>query len=136
MKLRSAILTICLLIISACTSANTGQYSVYHSGKEFSKPASGAKVFNSAQEYEDFLMGRSIKKHSLFDNFDFDRHSLVVAYLGKQADEGFGLKIIDVSINTDKVKVTAQMVPADEKNAPHQFIVIQKTYKKAELTLK
>ncbi|PLX71727.1 MAG: hypothetical protein C0602_00590 [Denitrovibrio sp.] len=125
-------------MIFGCTSAQTGatgDYSIYHSGKEFSKAAFGAKVFNSESEYESFLMGRSIKKNSLLNNLNFEKHSLVVAYLGKRAEDGYGLKILNVTVNTDKVMVTAKVVQADEKNAPHQFIVIEKTDKKAELRL-
>ena len=128
-------------LISGCTSAGNVQsteyaeYSFFYSGKEFSKTENGAKVFNSALEYKHFLMARAIKKHNMLDSFDFERNSLVVAYLGREAEEGFGLKVLSVRMSEDKVLVTAEKVTADDKNTPQQFIVIPKTDKDAELRL-
>jgi len=139
MKRKIVFLLVSTLLIFGCTAAKSSSstsYSIHHSGKEFAKTKSGARIFNSKAEYEGFLMARSIKKKDVLSGLDFDNSSLLVAYLGKKAEEGFGLKIIDVRTSPEKITVLAKMVTADEKNAPHQFIVIGKTEnKKAELIL-
>lgn len=133
MKKFIPVILIGLLMISGCAGADKSagmQYSVLSGGKDFSKPIKGAKIFNSSDEYAAFLMARAMKKNDPVEKFDFEKSSLLVVYLGKEASDGFGLEIKDLSNADDKLTVTAAMVKGAE---PIYYISIPKTDKQAEL---
>ena len=137
MKKFSLIVTLLALMISGCATTDKAQkinYSVFHAGKEFSKTLRGAKVFNSASEYNDFLMARAIKAKGFIDNFDFTTKSVLVVYLGKKAEEGFGLKIKSVEDGSEIIVTAVETSPKDS-DAPQYFISIDKTQKKAKLII-
>jgi len=131
------IITALVFIIAGCASAEKSMkldYTIYNSDKNFSKPLRGAKIFNSADEYNDFLMARAMKKASVLKDFDFINNSLLVVYLGREADEGRGLDIKSVT-EEDEILVTATMTDASASKSPQYFLTIKKTDKKAKLII-
>ncbi len=127
------IIALTLLVFGCTTTEKTANvnYFVVHAGKEFSKPLRGAKIFNSASEYRGFLMARAIKANDVVDKFDFEKKSLLVVFLGKRAEEGYGLKINNIE-DADKIIVRASETLPKESDAPQYFLAIDKTDKKKQ----
>ncbi|PLX67299.1 MAG: hypothetical protein C0603_09510 [Denitrovibrio sp.] len=137
MKNLSLIIVTLVLLTFGCVTTEQPtkiNYYVVHAGKEFSKPLRGARVFNSEAEYRDFLMARAIKAHDMFNNFDFTTKSMLVVYLGKKGEDGYGLKIKSIESGSEIIVRATETAPA-ESDAPQFFIGINKTDKKAKLII-
>jgi len=135
------IITLALLVLAFSGCATTDQktelnYTVLNGGKVFSKPLSSAKIFNSEKEYNSFLMARAIRTADLVRNFDFENSSLLVVYLGKRALEGYGLEIVSITEEPDRIAVYAREIKSDGKKTSQYYLSIKKTDKKADLILK
>lgn len=132
MKKHILLLTLICLTAAACFGGKKTDvpYTVLNGGEYFSKTKMGARVFNSEAEFRGFLMARSLKISDVVSGFDFSDKSLLVAYLGREKEDGSGLIIESITEDADTIYVKGSL----KKEAPYiYYISIPKTEKKGLL---